>query len=91
MSAALLACDETVSSLLSWGADPDKTANNGHTALIAAIQSKCLTTINLLAPVTKVNLGGALGFLARYKVELTTEELRQLVEAGVFDTAQVME
>ena len=85
MDAALNASDETVSSLLSWGADPDKTANNGDPALIFAIQSKCSTTINLLAPVTKVNLGGALDWLAGYKVELTTGELRQLVERAAQD------
>ena len=85
MAAALSASDKTVSSLLSWGASPDKTANNGHTALMMAIQSKCQTTINLLAPVTQVNLGGALGILARDKVELMTGELRQLVERAAQD------
>ena len=95
MYAALTASDKTVSSLLSWGADPDRTADNGQTALIwrasaektqakttaliMAIQSKCLTTINLLAPVTTVSLGTALYWIAREKVQLQTGELRQLV------------
>ena len=77
MSAALLASDETITSLLSWGANPDKTDADGRTALMFAIQSKCSTTINLLAPVTKENLGGALIRLATDKVELT-EEVKQL-------------
>lgn len=85
MSAAHSAQDETVSLLLSMGASPDKTSNNGRTALIFAIQSKCETTINLLAPVTQVNLGGALEFLARDKIEVMTEELRQLVERAAQD------
>ena len=80
MIAALQASDETVSSLLSWGAGPDKTDANGRTALICAIGSKCVTSINLLASVTKANLGGALYQLARDKIELTTGELRKLVE-----------
>ena len=85
MSAALNASDETVSSLLSWGADPDKTNANGNTALIFAIQSKCSTTINMLAPKTKANLGGALFQLAIDKVDLMTGELRQLVERAAQD------
>ena len=77
MEAALAASDETVSSLLSWGADPDKTHADGFgTALIFAIQSKCSTTINMLAQKTKANLGGALAQLARYKVDLMTGQLR---------------
>ena len=80
MSAARAANDETVSSLLSWGADPDKTDVDGRTALIYAILPKCVTTINLLAKVTQVDLGGALFWLAREKVELMTGELRQLVK-----------
>ena len=77
MEAALNASDETITFLLSWGANPDKTDANGNTALMSAIQSKCSTTINLLAPVTKENLGGALFRLAMDKVELT-EEVKQL-------------
>ena len=85
MNAALSAQDETVTLLLSMGASPDKTDDGGATALIFAIQSKCLTTINQLAPVTQVNLGGALEFLARYKIEVMTGELRQLVERAAQD------
>ena len=84
MSAALIASDETITFLLSWGANPDKTDTDGRTALIFAIQSKCSTTINLLAPVTKENLGGALGYLARDKVPIT-EEVKQLFERAARD------
>ena len=83
MDAALSASDETVFFLLSLGANPDKTINDDYTALMAAIESKCVTTIHLLAPVTQVNLGGALVCLARDKVDVTTRELRQLVERAV--------
>ena len=65
--AALAAQDEAITLLLSMGASPDKTDHDDNTALIYAIRSKCLTTINLLAPVTQVNLGGALYKLARDK------------------------
>ena len=84
MNAARSASDETVSLLLSLGANPDKTDVNGISALMAAIQSKCSTTINLLAPVTQVNLGEALRCLAKEKVELATGELRQLVAYLIF-------
>ena len=85
MEAALEASDETVSSLLSWGASPEKTNADGRTALMCAIQSKCVSTINLLAPVTQKNLGGALVRLAKEKIELKTGELRQLVERAAQD------
>ena len=85
MIAAMNANDETVSSLLSLGASPDKTDAGGKTALMYAIQSTCLTTIILLAPVTQVNLGGALQNLAFFKVELMTGELKQLVERAAQD------
>ena len=91
MSAAQHASDETVSSLLSWGADPDKTDAKGDPALIFAIESKCSTTINLLAPKTKANLGGALYNLARFKVDLMTGELRQLVERAAQDREAAIE
>ena len=91
MAAALLASDKAVSSLLLWGASPDKAANNGNIALICAIQSKCSSTISLLAPVTQVNLGGALYWLAREKVELMTGELRQLVERAAQDREAAIE
>ena len=84
MYAASTAADETISSLLSLGASPDVDAP-GSTALMSAIQSKCVTTINLLAPVTQGNLGGALVFLARDKIDLITEELRQLVQRAAQD------
>ena len=81
------AADETVSSLLSLGASPDIicTANGNKNALLAAIQSKCVITINLLAPVTQENLGVALSWLAKEKVELTSKELRQMVERAAQD------
>ena len=44
MDAALSASDETVSLLLSLGANPDKSDEDGKTALMMAIQSKCITT-----------------------------------------------
>ena len=58
---------------------------DGDPALIFAIQSKCLTTINLLAPKTQKKLGGAMRCLAREKIELMTGELRQLVERAAQD------
>ena len=85
MDAAHAASNETIFSLLSWGASPDKSADNGNTALICAIQSKCVTTIELLAPLTQANLGWALHWLAREKIELMTRELRQLVERAAQD------
>ena len=85
MDAALLAQDGMVNLLLSMGASPDKIDDDGRSALIFAIQSKCLTTINLLALVTQVKLGWALYFLARYKIEVMTGELRQLVERAAQD------
>ena len=90
MSAALDASDDTVFSLLSWGADPDRTDADGDPALIFAIQSKCLTTINLLAPKTKANLGRALVRLAKNKVDLVTGELRQLVERAAQDRENLL-
>ena len=85
MSAALSASDETVSSLLHWGASPDKTNNDGDSALMYAIQSKCITTMNLLVPVTHVNLEGALYHLARERVDLSSVELQGLVETAAQD------
>ena len=89
MNAALNASDETVSSLLSWGADPDITIAGDQTALMLAIQSKCSTTINLLAKKTNEKIGGALYMLAREKV--TTGELRQLVERAAQDREAAIE
>ena len=85
MAAAMAAADETVSSLLSIGASPDKILSDGAHALRFAIQSTSSTTINLLAPVTQVNLGVALHHLARSKVKLVTGELRTLVERAAQD------
>ena len=73
MSAAQKASNETITCLLSWRASPDKTNAYGHTALIFGIHSKCSTTINLLAPVTKVNLGETLEWLAKDKVPMTED------------------
>ena len=91
MDAALNAADETVSSLLSWGASPDKTDAAGDTALVYAITSKCSTTINLLAPFTQVNLGGAVRQLVGLKVEPMTREIRQLVERAAQDREAAIE
>ena len=91
MDAAVAAQDEMVKLLLSMGASPDKTANDNLTALIFAIQSKCLTTINLLAPVTQVSLGRALFFLASENIEVMTGELRQLVERAAQDREAAIE
>ena len=90
MAAALHASDETVSLLLSLGANPDKADEDGFTALMSAIQSKCITTVNLLAPVT-LNLGGVIAKLAQYQVELTSGELRQLVERAAQDKEAAIE
>ena len=85
MLAAGEASDETVSFLLSMGASPNKMNANGNTALIFAIQSKCVTTINMLIPVTDVELGKALSAIAFDKLELKTGELKQLVDRAVQD------
>ena len=72
MYAALTAADETVTFLLSKGADPDLMAgDNGNTALECAISSQCSSTIALLAPVTRKRLGDALANMALQKTELT--------------------
>ena len=85
MHAALGAQDETVTLLLSMGASPDQTNNDGNTALVYAILSKCVTTISLLAPVTQVNLERSLYVLAQERFEVMTGELRQLVERAAQD------
>ena len=81
MTAARAAADETVSALLSLGASPDKTDANGTTALSMAIESKCLSTINLLAPVTNARLGRSLVKLAcaKVKISLEVEEMMERV------------
>ena len=78
MSAALHASDQTISYLLSLGASPDVTDVKNRTALMDAIESKCVSTINLLAPVTKVNLEGALELLASSCI--ITDEVTTLVQ-----------
>ena len=77
MSAAVFASDETVAFLLSRGASPDLMENSNATALVAAIQSGCSSTIDLSAPTTKKGLDKALQWLAAYHTELTpaVEEL----------------
>ena len=85
MVAARAAADETVSTLLSLGASPDKTLPSGTvTALTMAIQSKCLSTINLLAPVTNVSLGESLIKLAASKMEIS-HELEEMIERAAQD------
>ena len=91
MSAARTAADETISFLLSLGANPDKTVDDDHTALIFAIMSKCITTINLLAPVTQLSLGVAIIYLATYQVGVTTGEVKQLVERAAQDKEAAIE
>eukprot|EP00090_Calanus_glacialis_P042839 TRINITY_DN7592_c0_g1_i4.p1 TRINITY_DN7592_c0_g1~~TRINITY_DN7592_c0_g1_i4.p1 ORF type:complete len:1248 (+),score=293.70 TRINITY_DN7592_c0_g1_i4:101-3844(+) len=86
MGAALASSDETVSALLSWGADPN-TAPDKITALMMAVKAKCVSTISILAPVTEVCLNMALATLASYgqgQVELTPE-IHQLLERTAED------
>ena len=83
MEAALSASDDTVTLLVSLGASADKIDHDGEPALIYAIMSKSVSTINLLAPLTQENLGRALHELARKKIQLMTGQLRQLVERAV--------
>ena len=71
MWAAERGADETVAYLLSKGASPDIMSNSNFTALQVAIQSKCSSTIDLLAPGTKKGLGGALRSLAAFNTDLT--------------------
>ena len=85
MHAALNASDETVSLLLFLGANADKTDDGGISALMAAIQSKCISTINLLAPTTNVNLEGALNRLIKDKIQLKSQELQLLLQRAAQD------
>ena len=82
--------NETISLLLTLGASPDRMDYRGTTALLYAIMSKCVHTINLLAPVTNVKLEEALGLLAKFKVEPITGELKQLVEKASQDKEVAM-
>ena len=84
MTAAHGGSDETVAFLLSKGADPDLMCNNGDTALVAAIQSQRLSTIDLLAPVTQKGLGRALQWLAISQSELTPS-VKGLLERATLD------
>ena len=53
MAAALAGADETVSLLLSKGANPDLTDVNEESALAFSIESQCHSTFSILAPRTK--------------------------------------
>ena len=83
MTAARAAADETVSTLLSLGASPDNTDHGGTTALSLAIESKCISTINLLAPVTNARLGRSLVKLACEKVKISPEVEKMLERAAM--------
>ena len=87
MCAAAGAADETVVFLLSKGANPDLMNNRGHTALLAAIQTSCSSTIDLLAPVTQTGLEKALGYLANYNTGLTPAIKELLVRASSDEAA----
>ena len=80
MDSAKVAADETVSSLLSWGANANITDNRGNAAFIFAIQSKRDTTINLLAPLVQENLETAMEYLAQLKIEPMPSEAKRLLE-----------
>ena len=84
MYAASQAADETVAFLLSKGASPDLMDYNNVTALVHAIQNKCSSTIDVLAPVTMKGLDGAVISLAAYHAELTpaVEDLLRRVAAS---------
>ena len=72
MYAASEASDETLAFLLSKGASPDVMDYDNHaTALVAAIQTKCSSTINLLAPMTKRGLDKAVRYLAIHNTDIT--------------------
>jgi hypothetical protein len=68
--------------LLSRGADPDRTHQQGNTALLFAIQSGVLPTIETLTRVTNNKLGEALYLLARERVEVTPGILGLVQRAG---------
>ena len=82
MWAARGAADETVAFLLSKGASPDILNRYGKTALVAAINTMCVSTIDLLAPVTQKGLGSALLNLATWKTELTPAIKELLIRAS---------
>ena len=62
MYAASRAADETVDFLLSKGASPDLLDYINRTALASAIQNKCSSTIDLLAPMTMKGLETSLKY-----------------------------
>ena len=84
MTAARAAADDTVSLLLSLGASPDITNHDGTTALCMALESGCLTTINILAPVTNANLRRALVKLSSEKTKISVEA-EEMIERAVQD------
>ena len=90
MQAALNTSNETVLFLLSQGASPNKSSANGRNALVFAIQSKCLITINLLAPWTHTYLGGVLVRLAKDKVDITAD-IKELVKRAAQDNDTALE
>ena len=71
MYAANNGSDEAVAFLLSEEASPDIMNENSSTALRAAIHTRCSSTIDLLAPVTKKSFDGALANLPAFHTELT--------------------
>ena len=71
MYAASRAANETVAFLLSKGASPDLISNNNATALVLAIQMKCFSTFDLLAPVTTKGLVEAVKSLGGCHTEVT--------------------
>ena len=89
MFAAMFGADEAAQELLRWGANPNAVAGDGTTALSCALDSKCLSTISLLAPVTNTGLGVVLGCLAKEQVELT-KPLRDFVARTATDGMTVM-
>ena len=88
--AALGGADETVAFLLSKGVSPDLMDKDGKTALSAAIETMCSTTIDLLAPVTQNGLGLALVFLATWKTELTPAVEELLMRASSDEYAKML-
>ena len=82
MSAALHASDETVSYLLSLGASPDVTDVKNRTALMDAIESKCASTINLLAPVHYVQF---------VKYDVTVSFMAQVLDTVTYLVPQVLD
>ena len=91
MSAARVGSDATVAALLAWGARPDRTDDDGDTALVFALQCGVSSTIALLAPVTNTGLGKALQFLAKFQVSMSPPATRELVERAARDPETALE